>query len=166
MKMGLIVEGHGEVASVPRILQELAPTLKPLVLPPHRVSRGQLVKEEGLQRAIEFMARKVGDGGRILVLLDVLFADGSQDLSLDARLEFVEALFEGLEFTRVDLTFSRVSIRSDGRQGEGCASLTLHWLAPDGGEARVLFSHVKGDVNRDMLVSWARALSRERSWPR
>lgn len=74
MKVGLIVEGHGEVASVPillrRILQELAPTLKPLVLPPHRVSRGQLVKEEGLQRAIEFMARKVGDGGRILVLLD------------------------------------------------------------------------------------------------
>ncbi|QRN97292.1 DUF4276 family protein [Archangium violaceum] len=74
MKVGLIVEGHGEVASVPillrRILQELAPALNPVVLPPHRVPRGQLVKEEGLQRAVEFMARKVGDDGRILILLD------------------------------------------------------------------------------------------------
>lgn len=96
----------------------------------------------------------------------VLFADGGQELSLDTRLELVETLFEGLEFTRVDLTFSRVSIRPDGRQGEGCASLTLHWLAPDGGEARALFSHVKGNASRDALVSWARALTRERGWPR
>src|SRR5690242_1873951 len=74
MKVGLIVEGHGEVHSAPlllkRILQELAPTLNPSILAPHRVSRGQLIKEEGLQRAIEFMARKVGNEGRILLLLD------------------------------------------------------------------------------------------------
>ncbi|WP_257462860.1 DUF4276 family protein [Archangium lipolyticum] len=74
MKVGLIVEGHGEVASVPillrRILRELAPALNPTVLPPHRVPRGQLVKQEGLQRAVELMARKVGDDGRILILLD------------------------------------------------------------------------------------------------
>ena len=74
MKVGLIVEGHGEVHSAPlllrRILQELAPALSPSILTPHRVSRGQLTKEEGLQHAIEFMARKVGNEGRILLLLD------------------------------------------------------------------------------------------------
>jgi hypothetical protein len=96
----------------------------------------------------------------------VLFADGGQDLSLDARLGLVETLYGGLEFTRVDLTFSRCSIGPDGRQGEGCASLSLHWLAPDGGEALALFSHVMGNAKRDGLVSWGRALSRERGWPR
>ncbi len=74
MKVGLIVEGHGEVHSAPhlvrRILQELAPALRPLILPPHRVSRGQLTKDEGLKTAIEFMARKVGTEGRILLLVD------------------------------------------------------------------------------------------------
>ncbi len=74
MKVGVIVEGHGEVLAAPillrRILQELAPTLNPSILPPHRVPRGLLVKEEGLKPAIELMARKVGDDGRILVLLD------------------------------------------------------------------------------------------------
>jgi hypothetical protein len=74
MKVGLIVEGHGEVHSAPlllrRILQELAPALSPSILAPHRVSRGQLIKEEGLRHAIEFMARKVGNEGRILLLLD------------------------------------------------------------------------------------------------
>jgi hypothetical protein len=74
MKVGLIVEGHGEVDSAPlllrRILRELAPALSPSILTPHRVSRGQIIKEEGLQRAIEFMARKVGNEGRILLLLD------------------------------------------------------------------------------------------------
>jgi hypothetical protein len=74
MKVGVIVEGHGEVQAVPillrRILRELAPALNPSLLTPHRVPRGQLVTREGLGRAIELMARKVGDDGRILVLLD------------------------------------------------------------------------------------------------
>lgn len=74
MKVGLIVEGHGEVHSAPlllrRILQELAPALSPSILTPIRVSRGQLIKEEGLKSAVELMARKVGNEGRILLLLD------------------------------------------------------------------------------------------------
>ncbi|HEX8441067.1 DUF4276 family protein [Archangium sp.] len=87
MKVGVIVEGHGEVLAVPillrRILQELAPTLNPSILHPHRVPRGQLVKEEGLRPAIELMARKVGDEGRILVLLD---ADNDLPCVLGPRL--------------------------------------------------------------------------------
>ncbi|RKG56200.1 DUF4276 family protein [Corallococcus sp. AB011P] len=74
MKLGLIVEGHGEVIAAPilvrRLTQWLAPAVHPEVLLPHRIPRGQLVKEDGLRRAIELTARKVGDTGRILVLLD------------------------------------------------------------------------------------------------
>lgn len=74
MKLGLIVEGHGEVPSLPilvrRILQALSAPVLPQTLPPHRVSRGQLVREEDLKRAVELVARKVGDEGRILILLD------------------------------------------------------------------------------------------------
>jgi hypothetical protein len=74
MKVGLIVEGHGEEPSVPillrRVLLQLEPTLHPNILPPYRVSRGKLVKQEEFERAIEFMARKVGNDGRVLVLLD------------------------------------------------------------------------------------------------
>ncbi|RKG63330.1 DUF4276 family protein [Corallococcus sp. CA054B] len=74
MKMGLIVEGHGEVTAGPilvrRLTQWLAPEVHPEVLLPHRIPRGQLVKEDELRRAIELTARKVGDDGRILVLLD------------------------------------------------------------------------------------------------
>jgi hypothetical protein len=74
MKLGLIVEGHGEVLAAPilarRLTQWLAPRLRPEVLTPHRIPRGQLVKEDELRRAIELTSRKVGDDGRILVLLD------------------------------------------------------------------------------------------------
>jgi hypothetical protein len=74
MRIGLIVEGHGEEPSAPilvrRVLQTLEPSLRPEILPAYRVSRGKLVKREDFERAIEFMARKVGSDGRILALLD------------------------------------------------------------------------------------------------
>ncbi|RKH47986.1 DUF4276 family protein [Corallococcus llansteffanensis] len=74
MKLGLVVEGHGEVFAAPilvrRLARHLAPTLHLEVLPPHRIPRGQLVKEDDLRRAIELTARRVGGNGRILVLLD------------------------------------------------------------------------------------------------
>lgn len=87
MKLGLIVEGHGEERSVPilirRVLQVLEPSLHPDLLPAYRVSRGKLVKQEEFKRAIELMARKVGNGGRILVLLD---ADDDLPCELGPRL--------------------------------------------------------------------------------
>jgi hypothetical protein len=74
MKVGLIVEGHGEERSAPillrRVLQALDASLHPDVLPAYRLSRGKLVKKEEFERTIELMARKVGTEGRILVLLD------------------------------------------------------------------------------------------------
>ncbi|WP_375755367.1 DUF4276 family protein [Corallococcus exercitus] len=87
MKLGLIVEGHGEVVAAPvlvrRLAQWLAPEIHPDVLLPHRIPRGQLVKEDELRRAIELTARRVGDEGRILVLLD---ADKDLPCALGPRL--------------------------------------------------------------------------------
>jgi hypothetical protein len=87
MKIGLIVEGHGEEPSAPilvrRVLQALEPSLRPEILPAYRVSRGKLVKKEDFEHAIEFMARKVGQGGRLLVLLD---ADDDLPCELGPRL--------------------------------------------------------------------------------
>ena len=74
MKFGLIVEGHGEVQAAPILVRRLAQHLgcneTIEVLKPHRIHRQQIVKVGELERAVEFMARKVGEGGKILVLLD------------------------------------------------------------------------------------------------
>jgi len=87
VKVGLIVEGHGEVRSLPillrRMVRELEPQLQITVLNAHRVSRGLLVKAEGLHPAVELMARKVGPEGRILILLD---ADDDLPCQLGPRL--------------------------------------------------------------------------------
>ncbi|RKH18423.1 DUF4276 family protein [Corallococcus sp. AB018] len=74
MKLGIIVEGDGEVPAarilVTRLAHYLQSPVHPDPLPPLRVKRNKLVMKAVLQDAVEFMARKVGDEGRILVLLD------------------------------------------------------------------------------------------------
>lgn len=74
MKVGAIVEGHGEVIAVPVLVRRVALHLGvvnvPEVLKPHRVHRQRLPKPGELERAVELMARKVGEGGKLLVLLD------------------------------------------------------------------------------------------------
>jgi hypothetical protein len=87
MKIGLIVEGHGEVKALPILIRRLAEGLLPsqhIDIPqPHRVSRGKLAKEQELKRAVELMARKVGAGQPILVVLD---ADGDCPAELGPKL--------------------------------------------------------------------------------
>lgn len=74
MKLGAIVEGHGEEAAIPILVRRLAawldPALKVEVLPPHRVSRGKLEKEDEVRRAVEALARKAGPGAPILIVFD------------------------------------------------------------------------------------------------
>lgn len=74
MRIGLIVEGHGEVHAVPVLVRRIAAWLgysgELEILPPLRIHRQKLPKEGELERAVEIMARKVGDGGKLLVLLD------------------------------------------------------------------------------------------------
>ena len=69
-----IVEGHGEVAAVPILLRRIAAAVVPTadidVLPPIRVDRYGVVKQNELERAVELAARMVGTDGSILILLD------------------------------------------------------------------------------------------------
>lgn len=74
MNVGLIVEGNGEEEAAPLLVRRIADWAgcnTPLTIPrPLRVRRNRIVKKEELERAIELVARKVGPGGPILVLLD------------------------------------------------------------------------------------------------
>lgn len=74
MILGLIVEGFGEVEAAPVLVRRLATMVGPAiplkVLHPHRLSRYKLVKTGEIERAVDFMARKVGPGGSVLVIID------------------------------------------------------------------------------------------------
>ena len=74
MKIAAIVEGDGEVEAVPvlirRIGLEVSPLAPPDVSRPIRVHRHRILKEGELERYVRLAAARVGDGGRIVILLD------------------------------------------------------------------------------------------------
>lgn len=74
MNLGLIVEGFGEVEAAPVLVRRVAAMVGPAiplkVLHPHRLSRSKLVKTGEIERAVDFMGRKVGPGGSVLVMID------------------------------------------------------------------------------------------------
>lgn len=75
-----IVEGHGEVSSVPILLRRIAAAHDPMttvrVPPPLRVPADKLRRPGELERYVELAARGVVAGGGVLVLLD---ADDEDD---------------------------------------------------------------------------------------
>jgi hypothetical protein len=76
IRIGCIVEGHGEEESVPLLIRRIAGQLSlptaVQVLPPYRARRDKLLKhgDTELERAMELTARKVGAAGGILLLID------------------------------------------------------------------------------------------------
>lgn len=74
LKIGCIVEGHGEIESVPilirRIAHEIAPDLVVRLDRTVRVPKNKLILKSELERTVEIVARGVGPRGGILVLLD------------------------------------------------------------------------------------------------
>ena len=77
VRIGLVVEGHGEVKAVPvlfrRIGNDIDPSVNLDVLQPIRRSRGSLVNkpdEHELERAVELAALKARPRGGVFVLLD------------------------------------------------------------------------------------------------
>ena len=77
VKVGLVVEGHGEVKAAPilfrRIANDIDPTVNLEVLQPIRRPRGSLVNkpdEHELERAVELAALKARPRGGVFVLLD------------------------------------------------------------------------------------------------
>lgn len=73
MRICPIVEGEGEVESVPILLRRLAAREEVFdltVVRPIRVKRSKVVKVGELENAVELAARNAGEGGAVLVLLD------------------------------------------------------------------------------------------------
>lgn len=74
VQIACVVEGHGEVESVPllirRIAHEFDPELQVMVPHPVRVTKSKLLKPGELERATELAALKAGGRGGVLILLD------------------------------------------------------------------------------------------------
>jgi len=74
VQIGCVVEGHGEVTSVPalirRIAYEVDPALVVEILHPIRVTKSKLLKPGELERAAQLAALNTANRGGILVLLD------------------------------------------------------------------------------------------------
>ena len=74
VKIGCIVEGHGEVEAVPvlirRIVENLYPELSITIELPIRTSRNLVVKPGELERRVELAARRISGQGAIFIILD------------------------------------------------------------------------------------------------
>ena len=74
IRIGCIVEGHGEVEAVPVVVRRIAERESPLsaiqMSSPIRISKDRLVKSGELERTVELAARLAGEAGGVLVVLD------------------------------------------------------------------------------------------------
>ena len=74
VRIGCIVEGHGEVEAVPTLITRIAANLYPelvIVIPhPIRVSRSKVVQKNELERVVELAARQISGQGTIFIILD------------------------------------------------------------------------------------------------
>ena len=74
VRIGCIVEGHGEVEAVPILIRRVAERLYPelgIHIPhPIRVSRSKVVKKNELERVVELAARNIKGQGAIFIILD------------------------------------------------------------------------------------------------
>jgi len=73
-RIACVVEGHGEVFSVPILLRRIARDVRPELLldipNPLRQPKQRLLKQGELERAVELASRKARPNGAVLVVLD------------------------------------------------------------------------------------------------
>lgn len=74
IRLGCIVEGHGEVEAVPVVVRRIVERESPfevIQIPrPIRISKDSFVKADELERTVELAARLAGEAGGVLVVLD------------------------------------------------------------------------------------------------
>ena len=108
VKIGCIVERESERATVPLLIRRIATNLYPelpiVVPPPIRRPRNKVVKENELERAVEFVARQIGGQGAIFIILD------SDD---DCPAELGPALLRRASQARSDLPIAVVIAKSE-----------------------------------------------------
>jgi hypothetical protein len=86
MRIGIVVEGHGEAQAVPVMVRRLLARQGITQLdipPPLRLPKGKMLKQAELARAVELMARKTAPDGALLIVLD---ADADCPASLGPQL--------------------------------------------------------------------------------
>jgi len=105
IRIAAIVDGHGEVESVPLLIRRIASEIDPSILinvkPTIRKPANQLKKEGELEKAVEYVARKLDGDGGILILIDCDWDGGCP--KTDAP-----ALLNRARFTRSDMLISVV----------------------------------------------------------
>ncbi len=74
LSLALIVEGHGETEAAPVLLRRITDVLRPdislNVLSPLRIGRYKLVKTNEVERAVEYVSRRMEPPRAILILID------------------------------------------------------------------------------------------------
>ena len=73
MRIGIIVEGHGEVEAFPILVRRLLARhgITDVEIPrPWRLPKGKMMRQDELARTVEMVARKTSPGGALLILLD------------------------------------------------------------------------------------------------
>lgn len=74
VKIGCIVEGHGDIEAVPILIRRIAESLYPeltVIIPrPTRIHRNKIVKKDGLEREVQLVARRIAGQGAIFIILD------------------------------------------------------------------------------------------------
>jgi hypothetical protein len=87
LRLGLIVEGHGEEQAAPVLIRRIAHErgfYGSLDCSVRRLTKSQLVKPTELERAVEALSRQMGRGQAIMVLMD---ADEDCPANLSAELK-------------------------------------------------------------------------------
>lgn len=139
VRLGVVVEGHGEAQAVPVLLRRIASELDPgtvLDIPqPLRVAKDRLLRREGeLTRTIDLLRRKVGPSGGLVVTFD---ADDDCPAVLGPRARTM------VSATGLDVPFSIIIPRQEfeawlvaGAEGlRGRRGLPADLVAPDDPEA-------------------------------
>lgn len=153
IRLGLIVEGHGDVEAAPILVRRIAAEVLPGVAldvgRPIRIGRQKLIRPDELERAVELAARKLGGDGGIVILVD---ADDS------CPGELGPALLERARAIRSDLPISVVLAKREfeawflaaAASLRGNRSLSEHLEPPEDSEAvrgakEWLGRHMAGD---------------------
>ena len=73
IRLGCIVEGHGEVLALPILIRRLAKALNPSLvvgIETRRIPKSQMVQPGEIERKIDEITRQIGRSSAVLILLD------------------------------------------------------------------------------------------------
>jgi hypothetical protein len=140
IKLGCIVEGHGEIQALPILIRRLVASINPglsVEAEMRRVPKSQLIRPGELERVLEAITRQIGRSSPVLVLFD---ADD------DCPFIIARNLLERSRASHADL---RVSIVVANREYEAWFIAAANSLAGKSGLPSELAAHEAPETIRD-----------------